>query len=129
MAGVGGMSHRRVVAVVPDLFFAARIAGAADQAGVTLAMPAPGAARETIRAEPPQLVILDLHAPGDPLGLARELRADPATRALPIVGFYSHVDQALRAAALAAGLTQVLPRSAFTRRLPALLAGDEDVGR
>lgn len=123
------MSPRRVVAVVPDLFFAARIAGAADHLGVSLALPAPDAARETIRGEPPQLVILDLHAPGDPLGLARALRADPATRSLPIVGFYSHVDQALREAALAAGLDQVLPRSAFTRRLPALLAGEEDAER
>lgn len=123
------MSPRRVVAVVPDLFFAARIAGAAEPLGVTLALPAPGAAREAIRGELPQLVILDLHAPGDPLGLARELRADPATRSVPIIGFYSHVNQALREAALAAGLDQVLPRSAFTRRLPALLAGEGDAGR
>jgi len=122
------MSPRRVMAVVPDLFFAARIAGAAQQLGVTLTMPAPGTAREAIRGAPPDLVILDLHAPGDPLELARALRSDPDTRSLPIVGFYSHVDQALRAAALAAGLDQVLPRSAFTRRLPALLAGEEDAG-
>jgi NADH:ubiquinone oxidoreductase subunit 6 (subunit J) len=39
------------------------------------------------------------------------------------VGFYPHVDRALREAALAAGVDQVLPRSAFTVRLAALLAG------
>ena len=35
------MSHRRVVAVVPDLFFAARIAGTAERLGVALELPAP----------------------------------------------------------------------------------------
>jgi CheY-like chemotaxis protein len=118
------MSPRRVVAVAPDLFFATRIAGTARQLGVALELPAPAAALETIRAAPPDLVILDLHAPGDMLGLARALRADPATRAIPLVGFYAHVDRALREAALAAGVDPVLPRSAFTVRLPALLSGE-----
>ncbi len=122
------MNLRRVVAVVPDLFFAARIAGTAERLGVKLALPAPSAALEAVRQAPPDLVILDLHAPGDPLRLARDLRADPATRSLPIIGFYSHVDRELRESALAAGLDQVLPRSAFTVRLPALLAGEGDAG-
>jgi len=122
------MSPRRVVAVVPDLFFAARIAATAERVGVVLEMPAPATSLETIRRAPPELVILDLHAPGDPLGLARALRADPTTRAIRILGFYSHVDRELREAALGAGLDQVLPRSAFTVHLPALLAGEGDVG-
>ena len=122
------MRHRRVVAVVPDLFFAARIAATAERLGVALELPAPAAALETIRRAPPDLVILDLHAPGDPLGLARALRADDATRAIHMLGFYSHVDRELREAALGAGLDQVLPRSAFTIRLPALLAGEGDAG-
>jgi len=122
------MSRRRVVAVVPDLFFAARIAATAERLGVRLELPAPAAAPDTIRLATPDLVILDLHAPGDPLALARALRADPATRAIHVVGFYSHVDRELREAALGAGLDQVLPRSAFTVRLPALLAGEGDVG-
>lgn len=117
-----------MVAVVPDLFFAARIAGTAERLGVVLEMPAPAAALETIRRAPPALVILDLHAPGDPLALARSLRADPGTRTIPLIGFYAHVDRALREAALAVGLDQVLPRSAFTVRLPALLAGEGDTG-
>ena len=122
------MSARRVVAVVPDLFFAARIAATAERLGVALDLPTPAAALETIRRAPPELVILDLHAPGDPLGLARALRADPATGAIHLLGFYSHVDRELREAALGAGLDQVLPRSAFTVRLPALLAGEGDAG-
>ena len=118
------MNPRRVVAVVPDLFFATRIAGTAAHLGVALEMPAPEDALGIIRRAPPDLIILDLHAPGEPLALARALSADPATGAVPLIGFYSHVDGALREAAIAAGIDHVLPRSAFTVRLPALLAGE-----
>lgn len=120
------MTGRRVVAVVPDLFFATRIAATAARLGVTLETPAPEQAPVAIRQRPPDLVILDLRAPGDPLALARALKADPATRSVPVVGFYPHVEGELREAALAAGVDQVLPRSAFTVRLAALLAGDGD---
>ena len=117
------MSPRRVVAVAPDLFFAARIAATATLLGVALETPAPGEALAALRAHPPDLVILDLQAPGDPLALTRALKADPATRGIPVVGFYPHVEGALREAALAAGVDHVLPRSAFTARLAGLLAG------
>ena len=120
---------RRVVAVVPDLFFATRIAATAGQVGVALEMPEPEAALAAIRNAPPALVILDLHAPGDPLALARALKGDPATRNLRLIGFYSHVDRELRRAAEQAGLDEVLPRSTFTRHLPALLRGDGVTGR
>ena len=120
------MTSRRVVAVVPDLFFATRISATAEQVGVELDLPAPAAALETIRRAKAALVVLDLHAPGDPLALVRALRAEPATRSLRVIGFYSHVDRALRAAALEAGLDEVLPRSAFSRKLAALLRGEGD---
>lgn len=118
------MTPRRVVAVVPDLFFATRISATAEAAGVALEMPAVAAALERIREAPPALVIVDLHAPGDPLALVRALKADPATRRLPVIGFYSHVERALRAAALEAGVDEALPRSAFTVRLAAILGGE-----
>lgn len=119
------MSARRVVAVVPDLFFATRISATAGQLGVALEMPAIAEALTSIRRAPPALVIVDLQAPGDPLALVRALKADPDTRALPVIGFYSHVDRELRAAALEAGVDEPLPRSAFTARLPAILRGDQ----
>jgi CheY-like chemotaxis protein len=118
------MSPRRVVAVVPDLFFATRILSTAVTLGVAVESVPPERALEAIRGAPPDLVILDLHAPGDPLALARALRADPATAKLPVLGFHSHVDRALRQAALEAGVDPVLPRSAFTVRLAELLAGE-----
>ena len=117
------MSARRVVIVVPDLFFATRIVTAAAHLGVEIEQATPAGLLAACTASAPDLVIVDLHAPGDPVAAIRALRADPATRDMRIVGFHSHVDVGLRAAALEAGADQVLPRSAFTVRLAGLLGG------
>lgn len=119
------MNQNGVLVVVPDLFFATRIATTAGLLGVRIRPVEMAEAHGACRAEPPALVILDLHAPGDPLALARALKSDPATRELPIVAFYSHVERELREAALAAGIDRVMPRSAFTARLPDILLGRE----
>ena len=55
--------------------------------------------------------------------LVRDLKRDPATRGVPVAGYYAHVDQETRRAAEAAGVDPVLPRSAFTARLAQLLTG------
>jgi DNA-binding NarL/FixJ family response regulator len=111
---------RDILAIVPDLFFAARIREVALATGATLREAAPAAAVDAVRARMPGLVIVDLHGTDDPAGLIRALRE--AAPDLAVVGFHSHVDTAIREAALGAGATEVLPRSAFTRRLAAMLA-------
>jgi CheY-like chemotaxis protein len=75
---------------------------------------------EVCAVEQPRLVIADLQATGI-LDAVRDLRGDPKTAAVRIVGFYSHVEVATRDAALAAGVSEALPRSAFTARLAELL--------
>lgn len=115
---------RSVFAVAPDLFFATKIAAVAKAAGAGLTLVPLATALERCAAAPPALLLLDLHASGDPCALVVALKGDPRTRAIPVVGFYSHVETALRSAALAAGIDQALPRSAFVMRLPALLAGE-----
>lgn len=119
---------RRIVVVVPDLFFATRIATTARTLGVEVVRCTAGEALEACRRDPPALVILDLHGAGDPAELARALKADPATRAVHIVGFYSHVDQETRRGAEVAGVDDVLPRSTFTARLAELIAGPATPG-
>jgi len=117
-------STRRVTIVVPDLFFATRIAAVAAHVGVRLDTIGTDAALDAVRSAPPDLLVVDLAA-GDPvLALVRALKSDAATRAIPVVGFYPHVDQALRASAEAAGVDRVLPRSAFTARLDSILRGE-----
>jgi hypothetical protein len=49
------------------------------------------------------------------------MKDDPSLAAVPTVGFASHVDTALIAAARAAGVGEVLARSAFTARLAEIL--------
>ena len=46
------------------------------------------------------------------------LRAEPALSALPVVGFFSHVEAERGREAARAGCTTVLPRSAFVEVLP-----------
>lgn len=116
-----------VVVVCPDLFFAAKIAAVARAAGAAPEFVAPADALARVAAAPPARVLLDLHAPGA-LELAAALAADPRARGIPVVGFHSHVDADLRRAALAAGVAEALPRSAFVARLPALLGAGATVG-
>ena len=111
-------SSRTVLAVVPDLFFATKIAATARLVGVALELVPHQRAFATATASNATLVLLDLHAP-DAVGLVRALKQ--AQPALPVVGFYSHVETALRRDALAAGADAALPRSAFVARLPELL--------
>ena len=68
-------------------------------------VPSPDALAST----PARLVLLDLSRPG-------ALDA-VSTVAAPVVGFGSHVDDELLAAARAAGCDEVLPRSRFFRQL------------
>src|SRR5947207_2584046 len=100
---MGGRMSRRVVMVVPDLFFATRIATAAAHLGVVLDSASPAELADACRRVGPDLVIVDLHGGGDPLGAIRALRASDDLRGTRVVGFHSHVDAALREAALAAG--------------------------
>ncbi len=112
--------NRTVLAVVTDLFFVAKIQGVARAAGVTLHVSAPASAAAEAAALQPDLILLDLHATTDLRTFVAQLRED--TRA-PLVGFYSHVDGETRRLAIAAGVDQVLPRSAFVARLANILAG------
>lgn len=113
-----------VLAVVQDLLFATRIREAAKQAGVDVRTLATAeAVADALRSGPPALALLDLSDRRCPaLECLAALRADPAGAAVPVIGFFSHVDEETRRAALAAGCHEVMPRSRFVQELPALLA-------
>ena len=121
-----------MLAIVDDLILRSKLEAAAERLGVPLLVSA-GAAPFL---PPPQgswrLAIVDLHlSSGDPLGVVRALRQAPANGShqpgqaappLTIIGVCAHVQHELRTKALAAGCTEVLPRSAFVQRLPTLFA-------
>lgn len=109
---------RLVLAVVPDLFFATRIAATAKAAGVKLELVPYQRAAARAGEAGASLVLLDLHT-RDAMALVVAIKAAAPTT--PLVGFYSHVETALRRDALAAGVDAALPRSAFSAKLPELL--------
>lgn len=112
---------RHVLLVVPDLFFAARIREAAATLGVSVIEASADGAAATAGSLESALAIVDLAAGAPAAETVRALRE--AAPGLRILGFHSHVDVQAREAALAAGADEVLPRSAFTRRLGEVLGG------
>lgn len=109
-----------VIAVVDDLFFAARIRETARQANVQVELTPTARLGERLARGAVDAVILDLGAPSA-LDSLRMLKANPATVSAPVVGYASHVAADTIQAAHAAGCDRVLARSAFTRQLPDLL--------
>ncbi len=118
--------NRRVLAAVGDLLFASKIRGTAQQLNVSAEFARTADSLfDVAKADVPSLIILDLHAEHlDPFALIRRLKADDQLRAVPVVGFFSHVEVELQRRAREAGIDQALPRSAFTQRLPDILRGE-----
>lgn len=116
---------RRVLVAVDDLIFAAKIRTAAEHLGIEASFPRSLEALSAgARESTPALVIVDLHLQRyDPFAVARQLKADEAFGETPLVGFFSHVQVELQKRATEAGFDRVLPRSAFTKRLPEILQG------
>ncbi len=121
---------RRVVAAVEDLLFRSKISETANTLGVEALFPrSPKKLLEKVHESPPDLLVLDLNsARFEPLQLLLELKSDEASRGVPVVGFLSHVQKDLALAARESGCDRVVARSAFTRDLPEILAGDGGSG-
>jgi CheY-like chemotaxis protein len=119
------MMKRCVLVLIEDLFFAAKIRTTAEHLGVEVVFPRSREAfDEAWKQHAPTLVIIDLHLQrDDPFLLVGRLKADARLRETPLVGFFSHVQVELQRRAEEAGIDRVLPRSAFTKRLPEILQG------
>jgi CheY-like chemotaxis protein len=111
------------VCVLDDLFFSIKIKAAAKALDAEVYFErAPEQVLESIRAKAPRLVIFDLDSlKMRPLDAIAAMKADAELRAVPTLGFVSHVHADVIAAARAAGIDQVLARSAFVEKLGSLL--------
>jgi hypothetical protein len=98
----------RVVAVAADLMLGSKVEATLRAAGheVTLSP-----SLEEAPLEEAELLVADLDAVG-PEALVGT--------GVPVLGYYSHVNAETRAAAEAAGVDLVVPRSRMARELPAL---------
>jgi hypothetical protein len=106
-----------VLVLVRDLLLGSRVTAAARSAGV----------ESRIVREPASLgqasanrLVVDLNLPGA-LEAAIEWKNADSSGRRQVFGFVSHVDVEMIRAARAAGIDQVLPRSALADKLPALL--------
>jgi DNA-binding NarL/FixJ family response regulator len=109
----------RVVALMDDLFFQMKVAETAKHLGLELKVAANGDALLALLETPPKLVIVDLNARSQPIHTIERIRA--GKNDVRVVGFLSHVQTDLAAQARAAGCDEVMPRSAFTQNLAAIL--------
>jgi PleD family two-component response regulator len=113
-----------ILAVLDDLMFTSKIKTTANQLGVAVAFArsADGAIAEMKKSRP-SLVILDLNnARTNPLGIVADMKQDPLLASVRTVGYASHVQVDVINAARAAGVDDVMARSAFTQNLAAILA-------
>lgn len=109
-----------VVALENDLFFSVRIADAVRALnGRALIVGDKDALWEAFE-EWPDLVLLDLEAPGWE-EVVRRAKNLPQTRSIPIVAFGSHVEAEMLRAARKAGCDHAWARSRFMAELPSLL--------
>lgn len=116
---------QQVIAAVADLFFASKIRTTAEGVGAEVSFVRNAEVlMSAVRKNKPDLVIVDLQATNiDPMDIAKRLRADEALREIPLLGFYSHILTELQDQAREAGYTHIMPRSAFSQKLAAILKG------
>src|SRR5215468_4635161 len=109
---------RTILAIVDDLFFASKIRGTGEQVGARVLFARTSAdVMQKVRDEAPALIVADLNArSSDPIELAHALKGDECCAAVPLLGFFSHVQTELQQAAMNAGFDRVMPRSLFTQK-------------
>ena len=113
-----------ILVVADDLMFSVKISSAAKAVNAPLSFErAPAAVLQRIREERPSLVIFDLNSSRlSPIETIAAVKRDPALAGTRTMGYVSHVQGDVIAAARAAGCDEVLARSAFSERLGAILA-------
>jgi DNA-binding NarL/FixJ family response regulator len=118
-----------ILAVVEDLIFLSKIRQTAQVVGVEVLAVELRQIQEQVVKSPDSTVIFDLnYRSGSAVEVIRALKADATTRPIKLVGFLSHIQADLAAAAREAGCDVVMARSAFSQQLPQLLrqlAGEE----
>ncbi len=107
-----------VLAIVDDLFFATKIETVARQVDAKVAFARDeNQLTQLIENDMPGLNIRNLA----PIDTIRRLKSDVRLAAVPVIGFFSHVQVELERAAREAGCDRVLARSAFSAKLPEIL--------
>ncbi len=113
----------KILIVADDLFFVSKIQETAKLLDIHLETTSPEAARERVGKTVYTAIIVDLnHRSGRAIDMLHDIKQDPSSASIPTLGFLSHVQAELAAAAREAGCDVVMARSAFSQRLPEILS-------
>lgn len=114
--------HKRILAVVSDLFFTVKITDAAKRAGMAVEVVKDFKEVLAKAKTKPNIIILDLNFEDvEPLKLIESLKSSPEFKGVSLIGYLSHVQGELKQAAQDAGCDMVMARSAFSQNLPQIL--------
>ncbi len=114
-----------VLVLTDDLIFSTKIEASARQLGAVICLVANlNQLNQALREKTFRRAIIDLNSSNDTaIDGVRSIHEQLPH--LPILGFCSHVQGELQKQALAAGCSQVVPRSVFVQQLPDLLMGGQ----
>jgi CheY-like chemotaxis protein len=107
----------RIVALVPDLMFASRIAETLRPAGYAVDFVDDVAALKSALEPRPSLALLDLHAGASAEEVVNQCRQQD----VPVIAFGRHTEPALLREARQAGCVEVVARSTFVEEMQDLV--------
>lgn len=109
--------------MIDDLFFQMKIAETARQLDLDFRVAMTVEPFLELARSHPKLALVDLNARADAIAVVKRLREseDGGQTRLRVIGFLSHVQRDLAARAQEAGCDEILPRSALSQNLPAIL--------
>ncbi|MHB8533625.1 MAG: hypothetical protein ACYDC2_12980 [Solirubrobacteraceae bacterium] len=115
----------RALVLTADLLFGSNVQGMLSAAGHEVVLAGgEDALRTALLEAPAAIVIADLvNESLKNVQTVTELREEGFLGAAPLLGYYSHVEPAVRELALAEGFEQVVPRSRMAREAAELVAG------
>ena len=109
---------KRVLAVVSDLFFSVKLSEAAKRNGLAIEFVKDGGEVLEKAKTKPTVIVFDLNFDAvDPLRLISQLKGNPDTRTVSLIGYLSHIQGELKQQAQEAGCDMVMARSAFSQNL------------
>jgi CheY-like chemotaxis protein len=111
-------ANKKILAMVSDLFFTAKITEAARRAGMQVEFVKEENLLEKAQSKP-ALIIMDLNfTGGNPLKLISKLKGDSDLKQISLLAYVSHVQGDLKQKAHESGCDMVMAKSAFSQNLP-----------
>ncbi|MBV9268896.1 MAG: hypothetical protein JO061_22190 [Acidobacteriaceae bacterium] len=113
---------KKIIAILSDLMFTVKIQEAAKRAGLDVVFVTSQEDAFKHAKENPAVIIVVLNTTAlDALDVIERLKGDSETSKINVLGYVSHVQADLKAAAQQKGCDTVMARSAFSQNLPSIL--------